>query len=97
MTERDRENAEGATRVLEALGGTGAAAALIPAMPADPVSVRFVPLPEGPEALAVSGDTPDSQDPRRSAPAGHRAGTARAVHLPSASGELPAPLDGANH
>jgi hypothetical protein len=92
---RERENAEGATRVLEALGGT-ATEARMPAMPADPVSVRFVPLTEGPKAPAVSGDTHESRDCRTSTPAGCRAGSVLAADLPPVLGALSAPPDRAN-
>jgi hypothetical protein len=44
-TESERENAEGATRVLEALGEAGAERR-IAAKPADPVSAVFVPVAE---------------------------------------------------
>jgi len=42
LKERERDNAEGATRVLEALGRAGADGCMV-GMPSDPVSAEFVP------------------------------------------------------
>jgi hypothetical protein len=54
-TERERENSEGATRVLEALGGAGTAEARrAMSPPADPVQATFVSLRSGAGELAPS-------------------------------------------
>ena len=55
LTGRERENAEGATRVLEALGGAGTAEARRALIsPADPVCATFVPLGSGDGEFAPS-------------------------------------------